>query len=133
MKTAEDYVQEFLFADKPKRSYCKKFDFKDLVSLLNKFSAQQSATAVAKRERQLMRYCDLILDEDHPKGFYQAVHLIYDQLNKPTSAEIAQVEPTIKVSDLQELINKNELLRFDNSFWTSTAKLEQFINSKTKP
>lgn len=37
MKTANDFVQDFLFKDKPKKSYCKKFDAKDLEKLLNDF------------------------------------------------------------------------------------------------
>ena len=36
-KTAEEIVQDFLFKDKPKRSYCHKRDVKDWVNLLESF------------------------------------------------------------------------------------------------
>lgn len=48
MKTAHDFVQDFLFKDKPKRAYCKKFDAKDLEKLLNdflKYNIEQSKIA----------------------------------------------------------------------------------------
>ena len=40
-KTAEEIVQDFLFKDKPKRSYCHKRDVKDWVNLLESFGKQK--------------------------------------------------------------------------------------------
>ena len=40
-KTAEETVQEFLFKDKTKRSYCHKRDVKDWVNLLESFGKQK--------------------------------------------------------------------------------------------
>ena len=48
MKTAEETVQEFLFKDKPKRSYCHKRDVKDWVLLLQKFAVEYHDEQVKK-------------------------------------------------------------------------------------
>ncbi len=62
MKTATEAVQEFLFKDKPKRSYCKKYDVQDLVNLLQNFGAEgkkegitEMAKACEKAKVQLPR------------------------------------------------------------------------------
>ena len=47
-KTAEEAVQDFLFKDKPKRSYCHKRDVKDWVNFLEEFAKQKWDDACEK-------------------------------------------------------------------------------------
>jgi len=49
MKTVEEIVQDFLFKDKPKRSYCHKRDVKDWVNLLQ----QQIIIAVEQKDEEI--------------------------------------------------------------------------------
>lgn len=48
MKTALETVQDFLFKDKPKRSYCHKRDVKDWAELLQKYAIEYHNDLIKK-------------------------------------------------------------------------------------
>jgi hypothetical protein len=64
MKTAEETVQEFLFKDKPKRSYCHKRDVNDWVNLLQKFAIEYHESKVKN-----LNIPDVSAECEHPFAF----------------------------------------------------------------
>lgn len=91
-QTAEEILDEYGCPSVPFDENVTMF-YPAIIDAMHQFASQQSALAVAKRERQIGALLDQMLDEDHPKAFYKAVVQIREFLY-PTSAEIAQVEPT---------------------------------------
>lgn len=75
-KTAEEYLDEYI--KQRNLSPHKLFGFSEMADFAEDFAAQE----VAERDKKILQYIDVCMDEDHTNGFYSGLMAIKGYIEK---------------------------------------------------